>query len=472
MAAIKPRPVVALEVPEDRAGFVMCATNGRGFMKKNMQLAGIKATVMGLGHFGGGLAVANWLIDQGAAVTVTDLADEATLAEPLAALAGRPIGSLRLGEHHEDDFRHADLVVVNPAVRPGNRFVRIARESGARITSELGLFIERCPAHMIGVTGSNGKSTTAAMIAAILTSAGRRCWLGGNLGGSLLPELYTIHKGDWVVLEISSFQLWRLSPGVPMPQIAVITGCSPNHLDWHADYADYVATKQQILLRQKPEDAAVLNSYDAEVAGWEPLVRGKCLPPLPLEEIPSLAVPGRHNRINAACAAAAALQVGCARSSVQRGLGEFVGLPNRLELVATVDGRYFYNDSAATTPESTIAALEAIAETDKPVWLLAGGKSKGADFADLAAAVAEKARGTAFFGSVGPLLHDWVSARAPELPCATTDTLDEAFDWCWQRSRSGDAVLLSPACSSVDQFQNYRHRAKRFVELVKALDGL
>lgn len=440
-----------------------------------MQFAGIKATVMGLGHFGGGLAVANWLVGQGATVTVTDMADEATLAEPLAELnaaARRMIGSLRVGGHHEDDFRHAELVVVNPAVRPGNRFVRIARESGAQITSELELFIEHCPAHLIGVTGSNGKSTTAAMIAAILTSAGRRCWLGGNLGGSLLPELYTIHKGDWVVLEISSFQLWRLSPGVPMPEIAVITGCSPNHLDWHADYADYLATKQQFLLRQTPQDAAVLNSYDAEVAGWQPLVRGECLPPLPLKKLPPLSVPGRHNRINAACAVAAAFKAGCGWPAIKRGLARFAGLPDRLELVATVDGRSFYNDSAATTPESTIAALEALAETDKPVWLLAGGKNKGLDFADLAAAVAEKAHGAAFFGSVGPLLYDWVSARAPELPCTTTDTLDEAFDWCWQRSHPGDVVLLSPACSSVDQFQNYRRRAKRFVELVRTLNCL
>ncbi len=437
----------------------------------NMRLAGIKATVMGLGHFGGGLAVANWLIDQGAEVTVTDLADEATLAEPLAALACREIASVRLGKHHEDDFRNADLVVVNPAVRPGNRFVQVAREAGARMSSELELFIERCPANMIGVTGSNGKSTTAAMIAAILTAAGRRCWLGGNLGVSLLSRLDEIQPGDWVVLEISSFQLWRLAPELPMPRIAVVTGCSPNHLDWHADYAQYVATKQQILLRQKPDDAAVLNPYDAEVAGWEPLVRGKCLPPLPLEEIPPLAVPGRHNRINAACAAAAAREVGCALESVQRGLGEFTGLPDRLELAATVDGRSFYNDSAATTPESTIAAIEALAESNKPVWLLAGGKNKGADFSDLAAAVAEKAHGAAFFGSVGPLLHDWVSARAPELPCTTSETLDEAFAWCWQRSRPGDALLLSPACSSVDQFQNYRHRAERFVELVKTLAG-
>lgn len=431
-----------------------------------MQLEGRNVTVMGLGHFGGGVEVAAWLARQGARVTVTDLADAQTLADSLAALVDVPIEAYHLGGHREEDFRHADLVVVNPAVRPGNRFVEIARESGARVSSELELFLERCPATVIGVTGSNGKSTTAAMIGAILRADHRTCWLGGNLGGSLLSKIDRIEPGDWAVLEISSFQLWRLAPGTAMPRIAVVTGCSPNHLDWHRDWADYLATKQRILRDQTPEDLAVLNLHDGEVAGWAPLARGRCLPPVPLEEIPPLAVPGEHNRINAACAAAAARTAAVPWTSIQNGLRDYRGLPQRLEQVAVVDGRRFYNDSAATTPESTIAALAALRG---PVWLLAGGRDKGFDFGDLAAAVVASARGAAFFGSTREGLRDRVADRDPAFPCSATETMTEALDWCWQRSRPGDCILLSPACSSHDQFRNFHQRGKAFVELVRLL---
>ncbi|MDZ7620645.1 MAG: Mur ligase family protein, partial [Patescibacteria group bacterium] len=268
-----------------------------------MELQRCRATVMGLGHFGGGLAVARWLAANGAEVTVTDLADAATLAEPLAQLATTSIARYALGGHCEADFRDIDLLVVNPAVRPGNRFVQIAQEAGVRIVTEIELLLEHNPAPVIGVTGSNGKSTTTAMIHAILLADGRTAWLGGNLGGSLLNQLRAVQADDWVVLELSSFQLWRLSQAVPAPHVAVVTSFAPNHLDWHADYADYKASKQKLLLGQKPDDWAVLNARDTEVASWSPLVRGRLVALPPLDEIPPLHVPGNHNRINAACAA-------------------------------------------------------------------------------------------------------------------------------------------------------------------------
>jgi len=431
-----------------------------------MHLEGQIATVMGLGHFGGGRDVAAWLARNGARVTVTDLADADELAEPLADLVDVPIRAYHLGGHREDDFRHADLVVVNPAVRPGNRFVEIARHSGARVSSEMELFLEHCPATVIGVTGSNGKSTTAAMIACILRADGRTCWLGGNLGASLLSKIDRIAPGDWAVLEISSFQLRRLPPGTAMPPIAVVTGCSPNHLDWHRTWADYRASKQRILREQGPEDSVVLNLHDGEVAGWAPLARGHCLPPVPLEEIPPLAVPGEHNRINAACAAAAARTAAVPWASIRRGLREYRGLPQRLEQVDVVDGRRFYNDSAATTPESTIAALAALRGA---VWLLTGGHDKGFDFGNLAAAVVAGARGAAFFGSTRERLRERVADRDPVFPCLATESMTEALDWCWRRSRPGDCILLSPACSSHDQFRNFHQRGEAFVASVRLL---
>jgi len=423
---------------------------------------------MGLGHFGGGVEAARWFARNGAKVTVTDLADEQTLAESLQALQGEPIARFHLGGHREEDFRDAALVVVNPAVRPDNPFLRIARESGTRLTTDIALLMAISRAPIIGVTGSNGKSTVAAMIAAVLQKAGRRTWLGGNIGKSLLSRLPSILPEHWVVLELSSFQLWHLGPDAVMPRIAVVTGCSPNHLDWHRDYADYVAAKQQILLGQTRHGWAVLNTHDAEVATWEPMVRGRLVPLPALDEIPPLAVPGEHNRINAACAAAAAQAVGCPWESIRQGLAEFRALPQRLEPVGSVAGRQFYNDSTSTTPESTVAALRTL---QGPVWLLAGGKDKGLDFGDLAAAVVEKARGAAFFGSVRQMLQGWVTARDPQFPCTTVETMAEALDWCWTRSRPGETIVLSPGAASGDQFRNFRQRGERFDELVRDLKG-
>jgi UDP-N-acetylmuramoylalanine--D-glutamate ligase len=449
-----------------------------------MDYRGQRATIMGLGHFGGGAAAARWLARRGAVVTVSDMADEAALADSLPLLADVPIAAIHVGGHREEDFRQAALIVVNPAVRPSSPGLEIARRSGARLCTELELFIENCPARMIGVTGSNGKSTTAAMIAAILRAAGRRAFLGGNIGGSLLEELPRMTPDDWVVLEISSFQLWHFGPAVKMPHVAVITGCSPNHLDWHVDFRDYAAAKQRILTGQTPDDFAVLNTLDAEVASWRPLVRGGAIsfdganisvcrltgknacPTESLIALPPLPVPGEHNRRNAACAAAAAATVGCSREAVCRGLETFRGLPQRLEHIANIDGRQFYNDSTATTPESTIAALRSLAA---PMWLLAGGKNKGFEFGSLATEIVGRARGAAFFGAVRHDLRERVAALDAQFPCAAVETLRESLDWCWQQSRPGDAIVLSPACASTDQFRNFRERGARFEEAVHRL---
>ena len=423
---------------------------------------------MGLGHFGGGVSAAQWLARRGAQVTVTDLADEEVLADSLAALADTSITRFHLGGHRQADFRHADLVVVNPAVRPDSPWLAVARDSGARLTSEIELFLEACPARIIGVTGSNGKSTTAAMTAAILKADRRTTWLGGNIGTSLLDKLDEIGEDHWVVLELSSFQLSHLGQSVRMPEVAVVTNCSPNHLHWHGSYARYKAAKQRILTGQKPDDLAVLGTLDAEAGSWAHLVRGRRLSLVPETEIPPLSVPGAHNRTNAVCAATVAQRVGCPPEAVREGLASFSGLPHRLELLDGIGGRRFYNDSSSTTPDSTIAALHA---ADGPTWLLAGGSDKGIDFGRLAAAIARHARGAALYGTVRGELHRQVVALVPDFSCATVERMDEALSWCWQRSRPGDSIVLSPACASHDQFLNFQQRGARFIEQVRALAG-
>ncbi len=421
---------------------------------------------MGLGHFGGGLAVARWLACNGAEVTVTDLADADALSVPLTQLAGAPITKYALGGHREADFRDIDLLVVNPAVRPGNRFVQIAMASGARIATEIELFLEHCPTNVIGVTGSNGKSTTTAMIDSILRADGRTSWLGGNLGGSLLDQLSIIRAGDWVVLELSSFQLWRFPQAACAPRVAVVTSFAPNHLDWHVDHADYMAAKQRLLLGQGPDDFAVLNTYDAEVATWASLARGKLVPLPSLEEIPPLRVPGWHNQINAACAATAGATVGCSPNAIRKALEQFAGLPERLELAATLGGVEVYNDSSSTTPESTIAAIHAI---NRPVWLMAGGQNKGLDYSDLTITIVKHCRGAAFFGSMCDTLCNETIACDRQFTCISMHTLQEALAWCLQRAQFGEVIVFSPGCSSHDQFTNYRYRSDVFRDHVASL---
>ncbi len=421
---------------------------------------------MGLGHFGGGAAAARWLASKGAEVAVTDQADAQTLAPSIARLADLPAIRYELGRHREADFRGVDLLVVNPAVMPGNWFVQVARQSGARITTELELLLEHCPATIVGVTGSNGKSTTAAMIDAILQADGRTSWLGGNLGGSLLDQLDAIRPGHWAVLEMSSFQQWRLGEATRMPHVAVITSFSPNHLDWHGSLEHYRAAKQKMLLGQTPDDFAVLNTHDADVAAWASRARATLAALPPRDALPALRVPGRHNRTNAACAAAAAAVLGCSHEGIRRGLGQFQGLPERQELVATIDGVELYDDSAATTPESTIAAIRSC---HRPVWLMAGGHDKGLDYAPLTATIAERCRGAAFYGAVRERLREQTRAANSRRPCTAVDTLRDALEWCWQRAGKRDAIVLSPACSSHDQFRNYRHRGEVFRGLVESL---
>jgi len=429
-----------------------------------MDWHGRRVTVMGLGRFGGGLGAVRWLARQGAEVTVTDLADARSLAESLEKLKGVPLAALHLGRHREDDFRSADCLVVNPAVRPHSPYLELARRNGIPLTTEIELFMEHCPAPLIGVTGSNGKSTTAAMIAAILRADGRRAFLGGNLGGSLLESLDQIRPDDWVVLELSSFQLHYLAGRLTGPRVAVVTSFSPNHLDWHGSLEAYRRAKQQILAGQQPGDTAVLNPHDPELAAWKDLMRGElALPPLS-NEMPPLRLPGQHNRVNAALAAGAATAVGCSAEAIQAALASFAGLPQRLEWVGVVAGRRFYNDSSSTTPESTIAALEAL---DEPIWLLAGGRDKGLAFEGLLGTIVSRCRGAAFFGQVGQVLCQQILAVDSSFACCAVETLHEAFAWCFQRSGPGEAILLSPACASTDQFLNYRQRGERFVELVR-----
>jgi UDP-N-acetylmuramoylalanine--D-glutamate ligase len=431
-------------------------------------IAGRRVTVMGLGRHGGGVAAARWLAEQGALVTVTDNASEQALADSLAELRGAPITRYQLGGHREGDFTSGDLIVVNPAVRPDNSFIAAARAAGVPLTSEVELFLDRCPGHVIGVTGTNGKSTTAAMIAAILAADGRRTWLGGNIGRSLLGELKGMTADDWIVLELSSFQLGWLNDTTRWPEIAVVTNCTPNHLDWHGTFDAYQQAKRRLLSRQGAEGTVVLNGGDQLVSRWGGFARGRVRLVQTDQGVPPLRIPGAHNRVNAACAAAAAEAAGCSAKAIRPGLEEFLGLPHRLQLLAQLAGRSFYNDSMATTPESVIAAVDTFS---LGAWFLVGGYDKGFDYGQMTKKLARLAHGVACFGAARQTIAAQIEGQpAPRCACASFVTMEEALEWCWSQSQAGEAIVLSPACASYDQFRDYRHRGETFAALVRALD--
>lgn len=447
----------------------------------NDSLAGKRVVVMGLGRFGGGVGVTRWLVRQQADVLVTDLDPPEKLAESLEAIRGMVDAGrveLRLGGHNVSDFTTADLVVANPAVpRPWeNRFLRAAEAAGVRITSEIALTLARLPtrSRLIGVTGTAGKSTTAALIHHGLERLGQRALLAGNIGRSLLPELDTIDRESWIVLELSSFQLHWIGRELPVwaPRVAVCTTIAPNHLDWHITMDHYVASKQILFRAQDKGDAAVLGP---SVAHW-PTSEGVERRLVPQgARLGPLLLPGRHNQLNAALAAEAIEALGLPgidRAQIAQAMADFPGLPHRLQMVARLalpgGEALAYNDSKSTTPEATLLAIDALAEEAGPgrVHLIAGGYDKGSDLLPIATRARELA-GLYTIGVTGPGLAS-AARQAGATRVRECGRLDRAVEAARAALKPGDALLLSPGCASWDQFDNYERRGERFVELVRA----
>ncbi len=456
-------------------------------MKGAEDYQGLRVTVMGLGHFGGGIGATRFLAAQGARVTVTDHRDTQDLKASLDQIRDCPLEALHCGEHPLEDFRQADLVVASPAVRPDHPLLETARHHGARVTTEIALFWEHCPAKIIGITGSAGKSTTSTMIHHLLMHSGRTAWLGGNLGGSLLSKLDEIHPDHWVVLELSSFQLAYLDQERRSPSISVVTNFSPNHLDWHRSIDEYRQAKQTILRWQTPADCAVLNGKDEDVAAW-PTQGRRCIapdsPPTALsagtclgESHPSLPepflrrFPGQHQMENAIQAVTAVCAAGVSSQRAVSHLASLPQLPHRLEFVDELHQRRFYDDSKATTPESTIIALNAF---DHPIILLAGGADKGSDLTRLAAMIAQRCKAVSLMGETAGVLHEAIR-QAKNSPHRTMThqarDFQEAFDWALSQSHPGDVILLSPGCASFGWFQNYKERGEQFREMVRRFEN-
>lgn len=445
---------------------------------------GKRVTVMGLGRFEGGVGVTRWLANQGARVLVTDCDSADKLTASVAQVADLPNVELRLAGHDERDFTSADLVVVNPAVPPTSPYLQAAAAAGVPVSTEINLFVERCRAATIGITGSVGKSTTTAMIGHVLERSlpAGKVWVGGNLGKSLLDQLPQIAPDDVVVLELSSFQLERTPLIRWSPNVAVITNITPNHLDWHGDFEAYAAAKMNIARFQRPATGTLIihdtpdllrrvqNEFTDSRKVWRFAASVDGLTVATSAAVSDqkrwtdvrLDVPGAHNRENAAAALAAALAIGADMERTKVALATFAGLPHRLQRVALRNGVTYYNDSKSTTPEAAITAMNAI---DAPLIVILGGYDKGSDLSAVAKLAARRARFAACLGNTGPGIAALIERERGR--AKLFDTFEDAVRACQREAQPGEVVLLSPACASWGMFEDYRQRGDLFVRLVQ-----
>ncbi|MBN1124415.1 MAG: UDP-N-acetylmuramoyl-L-alanine--D-glutamate ligase [Sedimentisphaerales bacterium] len=450
---------------------------------------GKSVLVMGLGQFGGGVDSARFACRAGAKVIVTDQTSPETLAEPLAQMADCSI-EIHLSGHREEDFgpEGPEVIIVNPAVHPDNRYLALARENDKYITSQIEVFFQLCPAPIVGITGANGKSTTTALTAHLL-KAGlgaddvgyQKVWLGGNIGNRmLLSEIWEIRPDHVVVLELSSFQLEQLARIRKAPKIALITNLTPNHLDRHGTFEAYCAAKENIFQFQPtdPTDLciSIFNSDDLVTSQWFSRYNGQsgrtCLEFSDRDVPDSLAkrfpLAGKANRSNLSAALKVAQSLHVPDDRIAQAVETFRSLPHRLEPVATINGVTWYDDSIATTPPSAIAALEAF---ECPRIILAGGYDKNLPFDEFGAAIASHAKAAVLIGKTAPKIAKAIYQADPNTPVQIefTASMVEAVQKCAEIACPGDVVLLSPACASYDMFRNFEHRAAAFKECVLSL---
>jgi len=480
-------------------------------MKKEF-FSGKKVLVMGLGRFGGGVDVAKFAVRAGAKVIVTDLAPAEQLSDSIEKLEEFPDIEFHLGSHDPADFKQADIIIANPAVPGDNEFLELARRHSKFITSQINIFFELCPAQIIGITGANGKSTTTALTAHLLKAVRRKnsisrknviasaakqsqttqyairntkyenVWLSGNIGNQpLLTILNEIKTNDLVVLELSSFQLEQLAEIRKAPKIALLTNLTPNHLDRYGTFADYCNAKENIFRFQELSEnfpaVSIFNAEDEIAAEWfEKYSKdtGRICIRFSISDVSnelhdSFTLPGRANLSNLAAAIAIAKHFGVDDNSIKKALPGFKALPHRLELVEEINGVRWYNDSIATTPQSTIAALESF---DQPKIIIAGGYDKDLPFDELGQKIVTNTKAAILIGQTAPKIADAITTSPKnQTRIELVDSLEKAVNLANQLAEPGDVVLLSPACASYDMFDNFQHRGREFTKLVKALNN-
>lgn len=447
-------------------------------------LRGRKVAVLGIGV--SNTPLLRLLAQAGACVTACDKKSESELGERAAELRALGI-QLYTGPDYLDgvEASGAELIFRTPGMRPDLPALARARARGAEVTSEMEVFFAVCPCPIIAVTGSDGKTTTTTVIAEMLRAAGRRVFLGGNIGTPLLDQTGQMSPDDLCVLELSSFQLMSMGQS---PHIAVVTNLAPNHLDVHRSMDEYVDAKRNIFRFQAPDDILVLNldnaitrSFAAE-SGAEVRFFSRLDRPVhgvwldgdrivfdgqELMRRDDIRIPGEHNVENymAACAAVAGLVPPAVMRQVAR---EFPGVEHRLELVRAIGSTMWYNDSIASSPTRAIAGLKCF---EGPIVLIAGGYDKHIPFDELGREICARVDTLLLCGATADKIEAAVntagSAKKPRM--LRFENLDDTVQKAFELAQPGDTVLFSPACASFDQFPNFMKRGERFKELVRAL---
>ena len=433
-------------------------------------LAGKRVHVVGMGL--SGVSAAQLCLRLGAVVTGFDQRAPAELSEAARALSIELRQGLTL-----ESLAGSDLVVVSPGVDQPALFDALAA-AGAEVIGELELGARVSSAPLCAVGGTNGKSTTTELIAAMARAAGLRTFSGGNLGTPLC-EAYG-QEWDCLVVEVSSFQLER-APTF-RPRVSVLLNVTDDHLDRHGTFEAYAAAKGNAFAQQRAEDLAIGPFGDAVVerqmrrgagrvvqfgAGGDYVVRAGSVLEVASGRSYALAhtaLSARHNQLNAAAAFAAARALGVPPDAIERALAAYRTLPHRLAHVATVAGVAFYDDSKATNVGAAVAAIDSL--TQAHVVLIAGGKGKDGSYAPLAAALGARGRAAILIGEAAPVME---RALAGVVPVERASTLEAAVDAALRRAEPGDAVLLAPACSSFDMFASYADRGRRFAQAVGKL---
>lgn len=431
---------------------------------------------------------------KGVAVSVYDSKEENNLDQNLIKhLKNNKLVSLRV--HDENVWNEEyDIIIRTPGMNFLCKKLSNARENGAVVTSEMEIFFDICPCPIIGITGSDGKTTVSTLIYKMLTLQGITTHLGGNIGSPLLPKISQIRKNDFAVVELSSFQLISMRKS---PDISVVTNISPNHLDVHKDMQEYISAKKQILLHQNAFSKAVLNFDNFETKKMKDIVRGKVSffsmsnklkngvwkddneniiiskngKDEKIMNVSEIKIPGRHNEENYLTAIAAVSDL-VSFENIKKVANSFNGVEHRIEFVDKINGVTYYNDSIASTPNRTIKGVLSL--FDKKIILIAGGYYKNLPFDELASEIIKKVSVLILLGNTSEKIKEKVldseNYKENNPKIIHVKSMNEAVEAAYENSHPGDIVALSPACPSFDLYKDFEDRGNNFKSLVKSLN--
>ena len=428
-----------------------------------INFTGQKVAVLGLGIEG--VDTINFLLDKGARITLFDRKEEKDI--DFNGIDKTKIEIVTGVNYLGGGLTGFDYIVRSPGVYRYNSEIVDAEKAGIMVTSAIKIFFDECPCKIIGVTGTKGKGTTSTLIYDIFKADNRDVFLSGNIGKPYLELLPKLNKDSWVVMEMSSFQLIDMDVS---PHIAVVLNITTDHLDWHKDREEYVNAKKNIVAHQKPGDYSLLNDEYETPRSFANAAKGKVIffskKTLEKKFKENLLLRGEHNLENIAAATEVAKIVGVKDETILSAVRSFKGLEHRLELVDTIKGITFYNDSFATGPQPTIAAIKSFTE---PETIILGGSDKDLDFGELRAEIGkrENVKTLILIGKIGTKIGEGISGK--NIINLGKAPMPEIVKSAFEATPKGGVVILSPAAASFDMFKNYKDRGNQFKIAVQSL---